>query len=107
MFRLPRNDGCRLPMRRIDGLPSKLRTRKTPRRPSGLLAMAVFFAGPSMAPPNLQAVPPPEYAASEVVAGAVVLAGVVKEPEKAKEKYGVFVQKALALTARMQQPQQQ
>ncbi len=81
--------------------------KEDPKTPSGLLAMAVFFAGPSMAPPNLQAVPPPEYAASEVVAGAVVLAGVVKEPEKAKEKYGVFVQKALALTARMQQPQQQ
>ena len=78
--------------------------KEDPKTPSGLLAMAVFFAGPSMAPPNLQAVPPPEHATAEVVAGAVVLAGVVKEPEKAKEKYGVFMQKALALMARMQQP---
>jgi len=37
----------------------------------------------------------------------VVLAGVVKEPEKAKEKYRVFMQKASALIARMQQPPQQ
>jgi hypothetical protein len=80
--------------------------KEDPKTPSGLLAMAVFFAGPSMAPPNLQAVPPPEQAASEVVAGAVSLAGVVTEPEKAEEKYNVFMQKALALIARMQQPQQ-
>jgi Family of unknown function (DUF6931) len=73
---------------------------------SGLLAMAVFLAGPSMAPPNLPAVPPPDHATSEIVANAVFLAGVVKEPEKAKEKYRVFMQKASALIARMQQPQQ-
>jgi len=80
--------------------------KEDPKTPSGLLAMAVFFAGPSMVPPNVQAVPPPDHVTSEMVAGAVVLAGVVKEPEKAKEKYGVFMQKALALMARMQQPQQ-
>jgi hypothetical protein len=79
--------------------------KEDPKTPSGLLAMAVFFAGPSMAPPNLQAVPPPEHATSEMVANVVVLAGVVNEPEKAKEKYGVFMQKALALVARMQHPQ--
>lgn len=77
-----------------------------PKSLSGLLALAVFLAGPSMAPPNLQAVPPPPHAASEIVASVVFLAGVVKEPEKANEKYGVFMQKAMALIARMQQPQQ-
>ena len=74
--------------------------------PSGMLSMAVFFAGPSMVPPNVQPVPPPDHITSEFVAGAVFLAGVVQEPEKAKEKHGVFMQKALALIARMQQPQQ-
>ena len=59
-----------------------------------------------MAPANLQAVPPPDHMTSEMVANAVTLAGVVKEPEKAKEKYGVFMQKAMALIARLQQPQQ-
>lgn len=78
-----------------------------PKTPSGLLAMAVFFAGPSMAPPNVQAVPPPEHITSEIVATSVVLAGVVKEPEKAKEKHRLFMQKALALIARLQQPQPQ
>jgi hypothetical protein len=80
--------------------------KEDPTTASGLLAMAVFFAGPSLAPPNLQAVPPPDHLTSEMVANAVVLAGVVKEPEKAKEKYDVFMQKALALMACMQQPQQ-
>jgi hypothetical protein len=77
--------------------------KEDPKTPSGLLAMAAFFAGPSMAPPNLQAVPPPDQATSEIVANVVFLAGVVKQPEKAKEKYPVFMQKAWALIARMQQ----
>ena len=81
--------------------------KEEPKTPSGFLAMAVFFSGPSMAPPNLQPVPPPEHVTSEIVANAVVLAGLVKEPEKAKEKHRVFVQKALAMIARLQQPPQQ
>ena len=77
-----------------------------PKSLSGLLAMGVFLAGPSMAPPNVQAVPPPPHACSEIVAGVVILAGVSKEPEKAGVKYAAFMQKAMALIARMQQPQQ-
>jgi hypothetical protein len=79
---------------------------ENPKTASGLLAMAVFFAGPSMAPPNVQAVPPPGHMTSEMVANAVILAGVAKEPQKAKEKYRVFMQKASALMARMQQTSQ-
>ena len=77
-----------------------------PKTPSGLLAMAAFFAGPSMAPPNLQAVPPPEHVTSEIVGNVIILAGVLQQPEKAREKYSIFMQKASALIARMQQPQQ-
>ena len=80
--------------------------KEDPRTPSGFLALAAFFAGPSMAPPKLQAVPPPDHVTSEMVAAAVVAAGVVQEPEKAKEKYAVFMQKALALIARLQQEAQ-
>jgi hypothetical protein len=80
--------------------------KEDPKTTSGLLAMAVFFAGPSMAPPNIQAVPPPVHITSEIVGNVVVLAGVVHEPEKAQEKYRVFMQKASALIARMQHPQQ-
>jgi hypothetical protein len=81
--------------------------QEDPRTPSGFLALAVFFAGPSMAPPNVQAVPPPDHITSEIVANAVILSGVIDEPEKAKEKHRVFMQKASALIARMQHPPQQ
>jgi len=80
--------------------------KEDPRTLSGLLAMSVFFAGPSMAPPNLQAVPPPDYATPEIVGNVVFLAGVIDQPEKAREKYGVFMQKALALIARLHQSPQ-
>ncbi|MDR3676327.1 MAG: hypothetical protein P4N24_12610 [Acidobacteriota bacterium] len=81
--------------------------KEDPKTPSGLLALAVFFAGYSMAPPNVQPVPPPEHVTSEIVAGAVQLAGVVNEPEKANKKYKVFMQKASAMIARMQQESKQ
>lgn len=79
--------------------------QEEPRSLSGLLALAVFLAGPTMAPPNVQAVPPPPHAASDIVANTVFLAGVIKQPEKAQEKYQVFMQKAMQLIARLQQPQ--
>lgn len=81
--------------------------RENPKTASGLLAMAVFFAGPSMAPANVQAVPPPDHLTSEMVAIAVALAGVASEPGKANEKYQVFMQKASALMERMKQSRQQ
>jgi hypothetical protein len=73
---------------------------------SGLLASAVFYAGPSIAAPQSKPVPPPEHLTAEFVANAVFIAGVASKPEKAKEKYDVFMQKAFALIARMQQPPQ-
>ena len=42
-----------------------------------------------------------------MVANAVVLAGVAQEPEKANDKYRVFMQKAATLMARMQQRAQE
>jgi len=70
---------------------------------SSFLALAVYFAGPSLAPPHVQAVPPADHLTSEMVASAVVMAGVAGERGKAKERYAVFMQKAFALIARMQQ----
>jgi Family of unknown function (DUF6931) len=77
--------------------------KEEPRSLSGLLALGAFFAGGSMALPNVQPLPPPEHVTSEIVAGAVTLSGVISEPEKAAEKYRVFMQKGLALMARVQQ----
>ena len=69
--------------------------------PSALLAMAAFFSGGSIAPANLQPVAPPEHVTPQFVAGAVMVAAVKNQPEKAPEKYRVFLQKGMALMARM------
>ncbi len=69
--------------------------------PSALLAMAAFFSGGSIAPANLQPVAPPDHVTPQFVAGAVMVAAVKSHPEKAAEKYRVFLQKGLALLARI------
>jgi hypothetical protein len=61
--------------------------------PAGLTAMAVFFSGSSLGPPEYQAVPPPENLTGKMVANAVILSVVRTEPAKAAEKY----KKVLAL----------
>ncbi len=78
--------------------------KEKPRTASGLLAMGAFFAGPSLAPPqHSRPVPPPDKLTSVMVANAVLMAALQKEPKKAKEKYAVFMQKGTNLLARMQQ----
>ena len=59
--------------------------------PGGCAALAAFWSGGSLAPPKLQVVPPPEHLLPGAVANAVVLAAVTREPEKAGEKYRVFL----------------
>lgn len=77
-----------------------------PKTASSFLALAVFFAGHSMSPPHCQPIPPANHLTPLMVASGVILAGVDKDPEKAKKKYLAFMQKASALITRMQQPQQ-
>jgi hypothetical protein len=78
-----------------------------PKTASGFLGWAVFFAGPSIAPPNNpRPVPPPEKLTAVMVANAVVLTGIGKDPAKANDRYKVFMQKAMALVTRMQQATQ-
>jgi len=71
--------------------------------PSALLALAAFFSGGSVAPAQFDSVAPPEYACAKLVAGAVMLAAVQYQPEKpAEEKYRAFVQRGMALMAKLQ-----
>jgi hypothetical protein len=70
--------------------------------PSTFLALAAFFSGRSIAPANLEPVAPPDHATPQLVAGAVMACAVKRQPEKAPEKYRVFLQKGMALMARMQ-----
>jgi hypothetical protein len=70
--------------------------------PSSFLALAAFFSGGSIAPANLEPVAPPDHATPQLVAGAVMASAVKDQPEKAPEKYRAFLQKGMALMARMQ-----
>lgn len=55
--------------------------------PAGCTALAVFFSGGSLAPPNVPAVPPADYLTGRTVGNAIVLAVVSREPHKAPEKF--------------------
>jgi hypothetical protein len=59
--------------------------------PAGCTAAAAYFSGGSLAPAHLAAVAPPEHVTALLVASALTLAAVVKEPEKAVEKYASFL----------------
>ena len=72
-----------------------------PESPSDLLALAAFYSGGSVVAPDLDPVPPPDHVTAQFVAGAVVIAAVKTQPEKAAEKYRVFLQKGMALMARI------
>jgi hypothetical protein len=59
--------------------------------PAGCAAMAAFWSGGSLGPPNVPVIPPAETLTAHGVGGAVMLAAVVREPEKAAEKHRTFL----------------
>jgi hypothetical protein len=67
--------------------------------PAGSAALAVFFSGGSIAPPDMTAVPPEPSITPNSVAGSVMLAAVLKEPEKAQEKYQLFLAEGLKIAS--------
>jgi|SRR5579859_6761484 len=69
-------------------------------KPAGCAALGAFFSGGSMAPPNVTAVPPGEFLTAKAVAGAVVLAVVAKEPERAQEKFRAVLAEGLEIARR-------
>jgi hypothetical protein len=69
--------------------------------PAGCTGAAAFFAGESMAPPNVQAVPPGEFDTAKAIAGAVMMAVVEKEPEKAVEKFQAAIQQGLEVISKI------
>lgn len=60
--------------------------------PLGLAALACFFADGSIAPADCPAVPPPPGACAALAAGAVLIAAVKVEPEKADERRAAFAE---------------
>lgn len=63
--------------------------------PAGCTAAAVFFTEGSIAPPEAPEVPPPEGVVAKMVAAAIQFAALLKEPEKAAEKYQDFLSAGL------------
>ncbi|MEX2301087.1 MAG: hypothetical protein WD733_09135 [Bryobacterales bacterium] len=59
--------------------------------PEALTALGAFLSGGSMTPPEAPEVKPAEDFTPRTVAGAVMLAAVAAEPEKAPQKYRRFI----------------
>jgi hypothetical protein len=59
--------------------------------PAGCAAVAAFWSGGSLGPPHVATIAPPEHLTARGVAGAVQLAAVCAEPERAPEKYRRFL----------------
>lgn len=55
--------------------------------PADLIAMAVFFSGASITPPDTPTTPAPPYLASKMVGGAIQLAVLSQKPEQAVDRY--------------------
>jgi hypothetical protein len=68
---------------------------------AGCAGLAAFLAGDSLAPPNLQAVPPGEFDASKAIAGSIMLAAVAAEPQKAPEKFQAALQQGLDVVSKI------
>jgi len=63
--------------------------------PSGSAGHAAFFSGTSLAPPEMEPVPPGEFMAAKAIAGSVILAAVVTEPERAPEKFRDYLEQGM------------
>lgn len=59
--------------------------------PAGSAALAVFFSGGSIAPPDAPEIAPQENLGPNAVVGTVLMAAVLKEPEQAEAKYLAFL----------------
>ncbi|PWT92723.1 MAG: hypothetical protein C5B55_05795 [Blastocatellia bacterium] len=59
--------------------------------PAGSAALAVFLSGGSIAPPDAPETNPQDDMAPNAVVGSVMLAAVLKEPEKAEARFQSFV----------------
>lgn len=63
--------------------------------PFAWAAMAAFWSEGSIAPEEAPAVPPADSLTGKAVAGAVMLAAVQNQPEKANDKYRFFLEQGI------------
>jgi hypothetical protein len=69
--------------------------------PAGCAGLGAFFSGGSLSPPEAPPNPPGEFLTAKAVAGAVIMAVVTTEPEKAAEKYRTFIAQAIEVTQKI------
>lgn len=60
--------------------------------PEGFVALGAFFSGGSIAPPEAPEAKPAQNVTPRLVTGAILLAAVASEPQKATQKYQRFVE---------------
>lgn len=70
--------------------------------PAGCAALAAFFSGGSIGPPDRDAVPPPPNVAGKIISGCVLLSAVFTEPEKADDKLKEFARHGLEVADKTQ-----
>ena len=64
--------------------------------PAGCVALGVFFSGGSLGPPSLDhAIPPANDLTGKALAGALLIAAVITEPENAPLKLQSFIEQGL------------
>lgn len=88
---------CRQPSEELRRAAMAAAEKSQLNNPAGCVALAVFLSGGSLAPPTAPVVPPAEGLTSRAAAGAILIAAVVSQPEKADEKYLQFLEQGLAI----------
>ncbi len=65
--------------------------------PSSLAAMAAVFSGPSLAPPDMDPVPPPDNLTGTMVFNSAILAATIPDPAKQEEQFLDFLLKGMEI----------
>jgi hypothetical protein len=68
---------------------------------AGCAALAAFLSAGSMAPPNVDEVPPPRFATARAVFGSLVMAAVAVQPERSQERFRKFLGYGMELADRI------
>lgn len=67
--------------------------------PASFVGVAAYMSGKSIAPAELEAVPPPEGVTGTMAACAVILSAVTPDPLQATDKYRQFLAKGMEIAA--------
>src|SRR5262249_39083448 len=80
---------------------TKAAAKATFGRAAGCAGVAAFMSGGSLGRADVPTAPPGEFLTAKMVAGAIQLAAVETEPEKAPEKYRAFLSQGVEVTRKI------